>query len=83
MDQLGITTPREPSGKLVGSVQDPAIAGVGREQEQVAEVDEAAIITGSLLLDVKRLVDKTEALAVHPSVSGLGISKSLALSRIW
>jgi hypothetical protein len=69
MNGVGISTLSEPRSKMIRSVQEPSIAGVSGEENQLTQVDDTGITLSSLSLDVTYLVGKAEALAVQPFFS--------------
>src|SRR2546421_473829 len=63
--RIGVTVPGQTDRKLIRDVEQPGIAGVCGEQDQLANGDHASVVIGGLVLDVANLVGKAEALAVH------------------
>src|SRR5215471_15229463 len=65
MDRFGIAIASQPRGQVVERIQQPGIAGFGREQNQLANADNAPVVLGSPLLNVAHLVGKPKTLAIH------------------
>ena len=59
---LGIAVAGEPQREVIGGVEQPSIAGFGREQDELAERDDAPVVVGGPALDVANLIGETEAL---------------------
>src|SRR5215471_18379335 len=65
MGWLGIAIASQPRGQVVERIQQPCIAGFGREKNQLANADNAPVVLGSPLLNVAHLVGKPKTLAIY------------------
>jgi len=64
-DWFRIPIPRQAGGQMIGRVQQPGVAGLGREQRQRTDGDKAPGVFGGMALDVTHLIGQTEILASH------------------
>jgi hypothetical protein len=55
LNRLGVPIPGQPCGEVLGSIEQPDIAGFRGEQHELAEADNAFIVLGSPTLDVADL----------------------------
>jgi hypothetical protein len=65
VDRLGIAITGQPRGQVVESIEQPCIAAFGREENQLANGNNALVVLGSPTLNVAHLVGKAKTLAVH------------------
>jgi hypothetical protein len=63
VDRLGIAVPCQTGGEVIGRVQEPGVAGIGRKQRQWADGDEARVVCGGAALDVVDFVGQSKILA--------------------
>lgn len=64
-----ISVPRQPRGQVILRIKQPGITGVGREQDQRNDGDEAPMVFGGLVLDVADLVAETKVPALDVSLA--------------
>src|SRR5499427_9879750 len=65
MDRFGIALARRPHGQVIGRIEQPGIAGFGREQDKRANRHDPFVVLGGTPLNVADLVGKAKTLAVH------------------
>ena len=63
-DRFRITVAGHPRRQVIGRIEQPRIAGFGREENQLANGDNAPVVLGSPTLNVAHLVGKAKTLAV-------------------
>jgi hypothetical protein len=66
----GITVAGEPQREVIGGVEQPSIAGFGREEDERAERDDARIVVGCPVLNVADLIGETKVLALDDALAG-------------
>jgi hypothetical protein len=64
------SVPAFPGSEVIGGVQQPGIPGVGGEQDQRADGDQASVVSGGAALDVVNLVGEPKTLARQRSLAG-------------
>jgi hypothetical protein len=62
VDRLGIAIPSELRGEVIGRVQEPSVARIGRKQCERADGDEAPVVCGGAALDIADFVGQPESL---------------------
>src|SRR4051794_1032011 len=67
IDIFGISVPRQADGEVVGGIEQPCIAGFGREQHQRTNGDETAVVFGGAVPNKIDLISEKEILSVQPS----------------
>ena len=86
VDGFGVAITGEPGGELIGRVEEPGIAGFGREQDKLTDGDDAPVMVGGATLNVADLIGETEALAIDHALAGprlIGCSVLRAQGRPW
>ena len=69
VDIFRISVPRQPRGQVILRIKQPGIPGIGREQDQRTDDDEAPIVFGSLVLEVADLVGEAKVPALDVSLA--------------
>ena len=64
VDRLGVAIMGEPRSELLGWVEQPGIAGLGREQDKLTDADDAPFVSSGSTLNVADLIGEMEALTV-------------------
>lgn len=54
---------------MTGDTEEPAIPGLGGEQQQLADCNDAAVVLSGTTLDITDLVGQAGTLSVHPSLA--------------
>src|SRR3984893_15719710 len=62
--RFGAAMAGQPCGELIGRVEQPSIAGFGREQNKLTDGDDAPIVAGCPTLKVMHFIGETKTLAV-------------------
>src|SRR5215472_12871328 len=65
VNRFGVTVPGHPGSQMVGRIEQPRIAGFRREQDELADPNDALVVLGRAPLNVAHLVGKAKTLAVH------------------
>src|SRR5208282_5295962 len=60
----------QPCGELIGRVEQPGVAGFGRQQDKLTNSDDAPMAVSSPALDVADLVGEAKALPLHHLFAG-------------
>src|SRR5246127_619045 len=64
VDRFALPVSRAPCREPIGRVEQPSVAGFGREQDQLTDGDEAAVVIGGPALNVADLIGQTKTLAL-------------------
>jgi hypothetical protein len=70
VDRFWVPITGEPCSELIGTVEQPGIAGVSREKDKLTYGDDAPGVVGCTTLNVADLIGNTMALAVHQAFAG-------------
>src|ERR1700733_13559124 len=65
LDRFSFAISGEPCGEEISAVEQPCIAGFGREQDQLTNRDDASVVLGRPVLDVADLIGQPNAAAFH------------------
>jgi hypothetical protein len=65
LDRCSFAISGEPCGEEISAVEQPCIAGFGREQHQLTNRDYSSVMVGGPLLDIAHLVGQPNATAFH------------------
>src|ERR1700729_131653 len=65
LDRFSFAIAGEPCGEAISAVEQPCIAGFGREQDQLTDRNDASVVVGGPLLDVAHLVGQPNATGFH------------------
>jgi hypothetical protein len=64
VDRFGAAIAGQPCGELIGRVEQPSIAGFGREQNKLTDGDDAPIVAGCPTLNVTHFIGETRSTSV-------------------
>ena len=56
VDRFALAVLGQPCGEPIGEVEQPGIAGLGGEQDQLRDGDDAAVVIGGATLNVARFI---------------------------
>jgi len=62
---FGVAVAGQPCGELIGRVEQPGVAGFGREQDKLTNSDDAPMAVSRPALDVADLVGEAKAVPLH------------------
>ena len=65
VDGFGVAVAGRPCGESIGRVEQPGVAGFGREQDKLTNGDDAPMAVSRPALDVADLVGEAKALPLH------------------
>ena len=65
VDGFGVAVAGQPCGELIGRVEQPGVAGFGREQDKLTNSDDAPMAVSRPALDVADLVGEAKAVPLH------------------
>src|SRR5271166_1242616 len=74
---------REAGGEAIGGVKEPSVACFGREQDKLADGDNASVLSGGPSLDVANLVGESKPRAVEHSFARSGLDRPLRGAKRW
>src|ERR1035441_6183836 len=75
---LRIAIPRYPCGEVIDRIEQPCMAGFGREKREGADTDEASVMFRSPALNVVDLFGEAKVLARHRCFAGSPLNRSPA-----
>src|SRR5208337_5284721 len=76
-DGLRIAVAGEAGGEVIGGVEEPSIAGFGREEDKLVGGDDASVMSCGPSLDGANLVGESKPRAVAHSFARSGLDRSL------
>src|ERR1700746_2512862 len=65
VNRFGIAIAGQPRGQVIEGIEQPGISGFGREENQLADCDDALAVLSTPTLNVVDLIGKPKTLAVH------------------
>src|ERR1700738_2626224 len=81
VDRFGGAIAGQPCGELIGRVEQPSIAGFGREQNKLTDGDDAPVVAGCPTLNVAHFIGETKTLAIDQALDRSTIDHSATLSE--
>jgi hypothetical protein len=72
VERFGVAIAGEAQREVIVAIDDPGITGFAREQRELIEGDDAAIVLGGTANDVADLIGKAQARAIDQALAGAG-----------
>src|SRR5271157_2329935 len=82
-DGFRVAVAGEAGGEVIGGVKEPSVACFGREQDKLADGDNASVLSGGPSLDVANLVGESKPRAVEHSFARSGLDRPLRGAKRW
>jgi hypothetical protein len=79
VDRFALAVSRQPCRVSIGGVEQPGIAGFGREKDQLTNADAAAVVVRRPALNIPHLAGQAETATLDPRLMGLRPGACLAV----